>query len=75
MVENKIIFETENVFRSKLCKSNSNSAWNELAFPVFTLTYLYGIYVWKASLWISIFQRELYTTAKNTIDGQNTEQG
>ena len=45
MVENKIIFETENVFRSKLCKSNSNSAWNELAFPVFTLTYLYGIYV------------------------------
>ena len=39
MVENKIIFETENVFRSKLCKSNSNSAWNELAFPVFTLTY------------------------------------
>ena len=39
MVENKIIFKTENVFRSKLCKSNANSAWNELAFPVFTLTY------------------------------------
>ena len=45
MVESKIIFETQNVFRSKLCKSNSNSAWNELAFPVFTLTYLYGICV------------------------------
>ena len=44
MVENKIIFETENVFRSKLCKSNSNSAWNKLAFPVFTLTL---VFVWN----------------------------
>ena len=37
MVDNNL--ETENVFRSKLCKSNWNSAWN-LAFPVFTLAYI-----------------------------------
>ena len=36
MAEN--ILKTENVVRSKLCKSNWNSAWNH-TFPVFTLTY------------------------------------
>ena len=32
-------------------------------------------YVWKSSLWISIFQRATQLTSKNTIDLQYTERG
>ena len=67
MVDNNL--QTENVFRSKLCKSNWNSAWN-LAFPVFTLVYIVRN-VWKSSLWIGM----RYTTTKNTIDRQHAERG
>ena len=62
------------MFWSKLCKSNQNCAWN-LAFTSCIYLTCCMEYVWTSSLWISIFQRAMYTTSKNTIDRQYTERG